>query len=374
MREDIPILKVAGFPVSLHWSVLVILWLFAWSLAGFLSDRVRGYPGWAYWLAGICGAVVFLASLLAHELSHSIIARRAGIDVSGVTLWLLGGVSRLRGEAKTPGMDFRIAIAGPATSVLFAVIFGGVAAVFAAVGFSPLVVAVAMWLAWVNLVLALFNLLPGAPLDGGRILRAYLWHKHKDPQRAAVGAARAGRVLAMVLIGAGLVAFVWGAYVTGIWFAFLGWFLLTAARAEENQIISVRALAGVRVADAMSPHPRRAPASITLDEFVHRYLLGDRHSAYPVEEPDGSVTGLITLAQVRQVPPERRGSTLVRDVAIPLDHVVTAAPAEPLTVLLERLEPDPGARALVVDGGQVVGIVTANDIARLLNIRRAVAS
>ncbi|MDR3656381.1 MAG: site-2 protease family protein [Mycobacterium sp.] len=315
------------------------------------------------------GAVLLLASLLAHELTHAVVARRAGITVSGVTLWMLGGIASLGSDAKTPKTEFRVAVSGPLTSLALAALFAGAAAGLHALGVTPIVVGVASWLSGINLLLGLFNLLPGTPLDGGRILRAYLWRRHGDPVRAAVGAARGGRILGFILIGLGLLQFVAGSLVGGVWMAFIGWFLLTAARTEENQVLARQSLAGVRVADAMTAHPRTAAGWITVEDFIHRYLLGDRHSAYPVEGPDGSITGLITLTQLRAVAPDARATTLVRDAAIPLHQVPTAEPHEPLTALVERLTPNTGARVLVVDAGHVVGIITATDIARLIDVR-----
>ena len=365
-----PLGKVAGFPVSVHWSVLVIMWLFTWSLAATLPDTAPGYARIAYWIAGACGAVVLLASLLAHELTHAVVARRDGIKVLGVKLWLFGGIARLEGDASTPRTAFWIAASGPAVSLGLAAVFAGAAAGLHAVGTADIVVAVAWWLAAINLVLGLFNLLPGAPLDGGRILRAYLWRRHGDAVRAAVGAARAGKVVAYVLIGVGLLEFLAGSLVGGVWMAFIGWFLLTASRDEETWILTRQSLAGVSVADVMTARPHTAPGWISVEEFVQRYLLGDRHSSYPVENSDGTITGLITLNQLRAVPPDQRTTTLIRDVAIPRDQVPTAEPHEPLTALLERLAPLAGGRALVVEGGQVIGIVTASDIARVIDVRR----
>ncbi len=374
MREGIPLGRVAGCPVNLNWTVLVILWLFAWSLAASLPRTAPGYATAIYWLAGISGAVVLLMSLLAHELSHAAFARRAGVEVSSVTLWLFGGVTRLGGDAKTPGAAFRIAIAGPAMSLLLAAAFGGAVAMCKAAGLPVIVVAVAAWLAAINVLLALFNLLPGAPLDGGRILRAYLWHRTGDAAGAALSAARAGRILAFILIGLGLVQFVAGSVAGGVWLAFVGMFMFVAARDEEARLESRQLLAGARVADAMSARPRTAPAGITAEEFIHHYLLGGPHSAYPVTGPDGSVRGMITLTQLRRVAPDQRTTTLVADIATPLNKVITAAPGEPLTTLLERMAAASDRRALVLDAGRVVGIVTATDIAKLLDVRKLAVS
>jgi Zn-dependent protease/CBS domain-containing protein len=367
MHEDIRIGTLAGFPVSIHWSTLVILWLFTWSLATTLPHVSPGYATSTYWLAGLVGAVTLLASLLAHELTHAVVARREGVPVESVTLWLFGGVARLRGEAKTAKSDFKIAASGPAVSLVLAAVFAATAVVLRHFGVEPIVVAVAWWLAGINLILALFNMLPAAPLDGGRVLRAILWRRHGDRTRAAVTAARSGRVLGYVLIALGLLEFLTGSLIGGAWMAFIGWFLLTAAREEEVQVLTRQSLAGVTVEQAMTPDPRTAPGWITAEEFIQRYLLGDRHSAYPVQDPGGSITGLITLAQLRRLPPHQRATALVRDIAIPLNQVPTASPHEPLTALMERLTPD-RSRALVVENGRVVGIVAASDITQLIDV------
>lgn len=371
MREAIPLGRIAGFPVKVHWSVIVILWLFTWSLASTLPGTVKGYSHLAYWLAGACGALVLLASLVAHELAHAVVARRMGVSVGDVTLWLFGGVTTLQGEAKTPKAAFRIAFAGPATSLALSAIFAGLAIAFDAVHATAIAVSVAWWLATINLLLGLFNLLPGAPLDGGRVVRAYLWRRHGDSVRAAVGAAHAGRVVGIILITLGLAEFLAGGLIGGVWLAFIGWFIFTAARDEEMQITTRQALAGLRVADAMTANPHTAPGSLTVEDFIQRYVLGDRHSAYPVADRDGSTMGLVTLRQLRELAPNRRTTTSVREIAVPLHSVPTAAPLEPLSALIDRLAAaGHGSRALVIDGGRVVGIVTPSDLARLIDVYR----
>lgn len=370
VSDNVRLGRVAGFPVAVSWSVLVIVGLFTWSLASYsLPGDAPGHPPAAYWLAGFAGALLLLASLLAHELAHALVARRTGIEVKGITLWLFGGVASLGGEARNPGADFRIAAVGPATSLGLAATSAATAAALDALGVAHILVSVTWWLAGANLVLGLFNLIPGAPLDGGRILRAYLWRRHGDQTRAAIGAARAGQAVGVALIGLGLFQLFTGAGIGGLWTAFVGWFLLSAARAEQAGVTTRHLLHGVRVRDVMSTDPHTGPSWFTVDEFIQRYVLGDRHSAYPVRSFDGNVEGLVTLAQLRAVPPDARTGTRVREVAIPLARVPTATPMEPLVDLLQRLSPLSGGRALVFTDNRLVGIVTQTDIARAVELR-----
>lgn len=364
---------VRGLTLSVHWSVLVIVWLFAWSLAATLPQTAPGYPRATYWLAGFSGAILLAVALLAHEMAHAVVARRAGSPVPEVTLWLFGGIARLAGEARTPRDEFRMAAAGPALSLALSGLFAAAAAALAAGGTSSLVTAVLVWLAVANAILAIFNLLPGAPLDGGRILRAYLWHRHGDPVRAAIGAARAGCVLGYALIGLGLLQLLLASVIGGAWMAFLGWFLLTAARAEKVGVRARASLAGVRVADVMTPNPHTVAESVSVERFIEDFLLGDRHSAYPVTSDGGVCTGLVTLAQVRGVPAARRAVARLSDIAIPRARMATAEPAEPLVAVLERLTPQAGNRVVVLDSGRAVGVVTAADVARVIDVRELVA-
>ena len=365
MEESLRLGRVAGIPVGINWSLLAVFWLITWSLAaGRLPDRLPGHAAGSYWAVATVTALLFYVSLLAHETGHAVVARRHGLAVEGITLWLFGGVTRLRGEALTPQAELRIAGVGPLVSLGAACVFAGAAVVTDVVGAGELVGAGFAWLAVINVLLAVFNLVPAAPLDGGRILRAWLWQRHGDRVRASVTAARSGRVFGYVLIGVGLMEFAAGAGIGGLWFMFLGWFLLNAARAEETHVLLRGALAGVCARDVMTREPHVAPDWVTVDEFIEEHALRNRFSAFPVVDVGGRLTGLVTLTRIKEVPPERRSSVRVGDVARPLEEVVTAAPAEPLVDLLARLPRDSDGRALVFDDGQLVGIVTPTDVAR----------
>jgi Zn-dependent protease len=356
--------RVAGVSVGVNWSVLIIFVLISWGLAGArFPASYPGYPRWAYWVAGIGTAVVFFAGLLAHEISHAIVARRNGVPVEGITLWLFGGVARLQGDAATPGAELRIAGVGPLVSLVLGLAFGGVGVLLRAAGGGGLPAGTFLWLGAINLVLAVFNVLPAAPLDGGRLLRAALWRWRGDRVWAGVVAARAGRVLGLLLIVTGLWGFLFGGLFVALWWLLIGWFLFAAAAGEERQARLGPVLSGVRVNEIMSPEPESVPPNVTVAEFVNRYLPGHRHSAFPLTVDDRPV-GLVTLDRIAQVPPDRRDSTLLRDVACLPGELALAAPNEPLDRLLARLGTCAEGRALVVDDQRLVGIVTPADISR----------
>ena len=236
---------VLGIPIRLDWSVVVIFGLISWSLSASCVSRPRrsGYSTREYWAAGITTATFFFMSLLAHEISHSVVARRLGIGVRDITLWLFGGVSTIEGEAHTPRDEMKIAIAGPVTSV--AIAFGATfcALVLGALGAPALLTGCMLWLGSINVVLAIFNLAPAAPLDGGRVLHAWLWHRRGDrDERRCRAAARAGRVFGWILVTLGFVEFATTDAVGGIWFVLLGSFLISAARGEEAQLRVTRDL------------------------------------------------------------------------------------------------------------------------------------
>lgn len=366
-----PSFRIAGLPITIDWSVLVIATLLAWGLADTILPRMApGHAPATYWVGGAAGAFLLLCSVLAHELAHALVARRSGVEVERLTLWLFGGIASLRGEPRTPGADFRIAAVGPATSVAIGVGFAVLSFALAAVGAGEIAVGVALWLALVNVVLAVFNLIPGAPLDGGRVLRAFLWHRWGDRVRAATAATTAGQAVAAALMTLAALSFLLGDLVGALWLMLIGWFVHAAARAESASTLAGQVLAGVQVAAVMSRDVRTGPADLRVDEFVDTYVLAGRHSAYPVVSRDGAVIGLVTLAQLRAVPVPRRHATLVRDVCLPLALIAVTTPEEPIVDLLRRLTRDSGGRALVFDHGHLVGIVTPADVARAVETRQ----
>ncbi|WNM37279.1 site-2 protease family protein [Micromonospora halotolerans] len=364
MRASFRLGRIAGVPVGVNWSVLVIFLLIAWALSA--SQFPRAYPGHsavAYVAAGLAAAVVFFLGLLAHEVAHAVVAKRNGIEVEGITLWLFGGVSELKGEARDPGAELRIAGVGPLVSLIIGLFFGAIAVLLAVAGSHGLLLGALSWLAGINVLLAIFNVLPAAPLDGGRLLRAAVWKATGDRTKASVVASRAGWVLGALLIGLGLWQFLAGSGVGGLWLALIGWFLIGAAGAEERQARMGTALRGIRVADVMTPQPQTASGEMTVADFVDHYLFAYRHSALPLAD-EGRPVGLVTLDRVRGVPADRRAATTLAEVSCRADELVLASPDEQLNDLLPRLSQCADGRALVVTDQRLVGIVSPSDISR----------
>ena len=358
MRESLRLGRVLGIPVGISWTLLLVVGLLTYDLA-------VGLPGGATAAAiAVAGgaAVIFFASVLLHELAHSVVARRYGLRIDGITLWLLGGVSRLDGEVPSAKAEFRIAIAGPATSAVLALGFGGLTLAASGLGGPAVVTSALGWLAVINGVVAVFNLAPAAPLDGGRVLGAALWAFRHDRDRARLGAARTGRVFGWLLIGFGVASFLTGAGFLGLWPALLGWFVLSLADAEARFYRLRIAARGRTVHDVMTPVTAGLPGWLTVDGFLAQ-VDGLGTSAFLVDRWEGGPGGIVSLDTLRAVPPEARGHTRVLDLAVPTDSLATAAVGEDLITAWARAT-GPRPALLVHEDGRVVGIVTPENLRR----------
>jgi Zn-dependent protease/CBS domain-containing protein len=368
MNENLSLGRIFGIHVGLNWSLLVVAALIAWSLAtSLLPTASPGQTSGAYWTAGVVSAFVFLASLLAHELAHSVVAMRRGVRVEGITLWLFGGVSRFSSDTASPGAQAVITFVGPLTSLVLGVLFYLVAVAAGGGAHPGLFSATLAWLGYINISLGVFNLVPAFPLDGGRLLQSLIWLRTGDRLRATRIAARIGMLFAYLLIAYGLATFIFaGSLIGGVWSVFLGWFLLSAARSEEVGGLIRQALSGITVAQVMTPNPVQAPDDISVEDALHGYVLASRHSTFPTHDAAGRLSGLLTLTALKSVAPGARPTTLIREIICPLDEVSTAGPANPVANLLGLPEGCSEGRTLIVDGGQLVGIISPSDINRLL--------
>lgn len=364
MRQSVRLATIRGVAVGVHWSVLLILALFAWELAEYQLPAHPGHAEAGDWVAGVAGAVILLLSLLAHEVSHALVARHNGVVVRSVTLFVFGGVTQLEGEAHTPGADLRIAAVGPATSVALGGVFGGAEALAVSMTIHGLPIATLSWLWEINLLLAAFNLVPAAPLDGGRILRAALWRTWGDRTRASLASARFGRGFGLVLVTLGVLGLFY-AGITALWAALIGLFLYSAAGGEEQYALLQGALAGVRVDQVMIPDPPSVPGTTSVADLLALFQWRYRADVLVVVDDRGSPTGVVTAQAVRRLRTAQRRTTTADQVAIPRDTLCVARPDEKADVLVERMVTHEGRPVLVFDDeGHLVGVVSLTDVER----------
>jgi Zn-dependent protease/CBS domain-containing protein len=364
VRQTIHLGRIRGIPVGAHWSVLLILLLLAESLALSLLPTVAdGYPSGVYWFTAAWLAALFLATLVAHELAHALTAQHFGITVASVTLWALGGVSTLDDQPRHPRAELLTALAGPAASLVAAALFG-LATIPAAITGSELVHAGLTWLAAANVALAIFNLLPGAPLDGGRVLSATLWWAGRDRDAARHTAAQAGGVLGLLLVATGVLLVLGFASFEGLWLVILGWYLNHAARTEDAAADLAGHLRGVLVGDAMSAPVVCGHAWHTVSEFVARTAGFCPHRVYPVIGIDGRLTGLLAVANLAAVPPRQRMTTAIGQVMTPASRIRTTTADTPLLDVIGALG-NPLRTLVVVEQDRPCGVLTAGDVQRL---------
>jgi Zn-dependent protease len=367
MNTGVRIGRIAGIKVTADWSVLVIGALLAWGVAaGAVPAQVPGTPSWLAWLVGGLVAVLLLASLTAHELGHALLARKRGIAVEGIRLWLFGGVAQMGGDWMTGRTEMLVAASGPAITLVIAVVSVGTTWLLAGLSAPPLVVLIPQWIAAVNILLFIFNLIPAFPLDGGRILRGFIWARTNNRMQATVAAARAGRVFAVALVGLGVLDIFFFDPIGGFWLMLIGWFLDGAARGEAHGEQARHALEGVLVGDVMSKDPVVVPSWITVELLVEQYVMGHEFTSFPTHSIDGRIDGLVTLRGIKRLPAQQRRTRRAIDIAIPAALVPIARRDEQLTDLLKRMGNASDGRAMVFDSDHLVGIVSPSDIARLL--------
>jgi Zn-dependent protease/CBS domain-containing protein len=369
MDGNLTVGRFGGVELKLNWSLLAVIALIVWSLAeGVFPDTNPGLSHATYIAMASVAAVLFLASIALHELGHSWVARREGIEVDSITLWLFGGVSQLKGRFASPGAEFRVAVAGPLVSILLGVIF----VLIALAGPPSEVDGVAAWLGYINLILAAFNLLPASPLDGGRVLHSILWRAKGDFAWATRVASEIGQGFGYLFIALGIAMFIFEGAFSGAWLAFIGWFLLQGAKAEARYVATEQALGGLRVRDLMVRNPVTVEADSTIGRFMDDVAWSHRFTTYPVLDA-GRPVGLLAFATVASVPRTDWDSKRVRDAMIPLDEVPQFTEDELAVDALQELSGRTGNRALVIDRGHLAGVLSIADIARALEVGRSPA-
>lgn len=367
LKSQIKLGQVFGIKIGLHYSWFLIALLIAFSLSSaFHATHSQWSSNLVLGLA-ILTAVLFFVSLLLHELSHSLVAKASGLPVREITLFALGGVSQMEGESPNAKTEFWMALVGPLTSAIVGLSCVGVVAVAGGGTLSPLMV-VLSWLGYINLALAAFNMIPGYPLDGGRILRAIIWWKTGDLDRSTRTSARVGQAVASVFIAIGIVEYFGGGGLGGLWIAFIGWFLLQAAGASYLQVGSRRVFEGVRVTDVMARDCPTVDARLTIQDFVDHELLRTGRRCFVVLENDG-VAGLITSHEIRQTDRAKWPNTTLDLVMRPLKTMRTVTPESSLTSALKVMARDDFNQLPVMSNGHLEGVLSRAEILSYLQTR-----
>jgi Zn-dependent protease/predicted transcriptional regulator len=371
MQAQIKLGRIFGVEIGLHYSWFLIALLIILSLAEHFRVHNPEWGARVIWGLSVVTAFLFFGAIVVHELSHALVAKARDLPVRSITLFALGGVAQIEKEAGDPKTEFWMGIVGPITSLLIGAVCLGMAL---ALGWTPPefpqrpMLAMLMWLGYINIILAVFNMVPGFPLDGGRVLRAVVWWLTGDAKRATKIAARVGQLIAFGLIVLGVLRFFGGAGFGGLWIAFIGWFLLNASRENYAQVAITEGLRDVRVADVMSRDCPAVDGRSNLQTFVEQHLLRSGRRCFVVTL-NGRVEGLITPQEVRDVERPRWPYTTVSDVMLPLDRIKSVAPDTPVTGALEIMARDDLNQLPVLANGELVGLFNRSHILQLLQTR-----
>jgi Zn-dependent protease/predicted transcriptional regulator len=371
MRSSIRLGTLFGIEIGLHYSWFLIALLITMSLG---SQFEASHPEWGsniIWALSVLTAILFFVTLLAHEMSHAMVARARGLTTKAITLFALGGVAQIEKEPEDAKTEFLVGIVGPLSSAVIGLASLGIAwALGWKIGASPSTPLRAMlvWLGYINLSLAAFNMIPGYPLDGGRILRSILWLTSRDVLRATQRAAAVGKVIALLFIAFGIFRFFGGAGFGGLWIAFIGWFLLQAATASASSVALTAGLKGVRVSDIMTADCIKLDGNMNVEQFVENYLLRSARRCFVVEQ-NGEVAGLVTGHEIKALERPRWPYTTLSDIMRPLDQLHTVTPATPVMEALETMGRDEVNQLPVVSGNHLDGIITRANVLQFLQTR-----
>jgi len=367
--RSIPLFTVAGIHIKLDFSWFIIFGLVLFALsAGYLPRAYPGQETQIYWLAGAVATVLFFASIMLHELAHSLVAIRHGIEIPEITLFIFGGVSRLSQEPADPSTEFKVAVVGPLTSFALAAGFWVLHTLLR--GLEPsLIVVVIGYLMWINLALGIFNLVPGFPLDGGRILRAFLWWKTGSLTRATKVASDFGKGFALALMILGALQIFAGALINGLWFIFIGMFLRGMSVQGYEELVIRKSLEGVYVEEVMVREVVTVPPDLTVSQLIHDYFLQYAYRGFPVVDQD-RVKGVVSVAAVRQVPREVYDNRRVTDIMTPLEDDLLIDRQASLAEALMQMTRKEQDRLLVLDGERLAGLVTKTGLLRFVQIKQ----
>jgi Zn-dependent protease len=367
-RHTIPLGRIFGIVIDLDYTWFLVFVLLTWMLAvSYFPSEFKEWNTAEYWVMGALTAVMFFVSVLLHELGHSVVAMRYKVQVPRITLFIFGGVSQIAGEAPSASAEVWIAIAGPVVSFALAALFALLQLLVTSI--SPLL-AMAKYLALINGTLALFNLIPGFPLDGGRILRAIIWGVSHNFRKATLIAANTGRLFGFLFIAFGVWLALRGNFFNGLWIAFIGWFLESAAVAQVQQQVIQGLLAGHKVSESMGRDYTAIPADTTLERVVHDHILGSGRTSFVIMS-DSEVIGLLTLHAIRQVPRAQWPTTTALQALIPADQMQWIRPDAELWTALEKMGKNGVDQLPVMTDKKLLGTLTRDDLIHYLGILQA---
>jgi len=364
------LLRLFGIDILVHWSWLGIFALLtSWLALGFFKDEYGDWTAGQRWGAAVAAALTFFGSILLHELAHSLVAKREGLPVRSITLFIFGGVSALGSEPRTPGQEFRVAIVGPLVSFLLALVFGIVTAVafLSDVGDSP-PAAVALYLPFINFAVGVFNMLPGYPLDGGRVLRAGLWARGRNLLAATRRASMAGTFIAFGLIAFGVVSILLGNFIGGAWFIVIGWFLRNVSEASYQQLLFRSTLEGTKVADLVNRSFEAAPPDVSLSALVNEHMLAGGQRCVPIVVA-AELLGLVTMRDLKRVAREEWEGTSAFRAMTPREKLHGVDAHDDIAAALEIMARENVNQLPVMEFGRFVGFVTRADVLRLMQVR-----
>lgn len=361
--------RLMGFEVSVDASWIILAVLVAWSLsAGYFPFYYKELSRQAYWIMGIVGTAGLFLSIILHEFSHSVVARQSGMPMKGITLFIFGGVAEMHQEPPSARDEFWMAVAGPAASVALAAGFYGVGRLGHVAGWPVYITGVVGYLAVINLILAIFNLLPAYPLDGGRILRSALWYWKQNLPWATRVSSQIGSGFGIALIALGVVRVLYGHFIGGMWFFVIGLFIRTAARSSYQQLLTRRALEGEPVSRFMNQEPVTVSPSTTLDQLVEDYIYKFHYKFYPVVDGD-QLSGCVSTRQVKEISQEDWPNTPVRQIAENCSPENTVAPDTDAVEALSTMRKTGVSRLMVVENGRLKGIIALKDLLNFLSTK-----
>lgn len=366
MGASIKLGKIWGIPVGVHPSWFIIFFLMTWSLSTSYFPREYGDLSLGvYVFLGVLTTVLFFGSVLAHELGHSFLALRNQIPVKGITLFIFGGVAQIAEEPKTPGAEFRIAVAGPLASLVLAVLFG---ITFLLVRQIPYLAAPSAYLMRINFILAAFNLIPGFPLDGGRVLRAFVWWLGKDFYKATRVASFSGQIVAFGFIGFGVLGTFRGDFMNGLWLIFIGWFLQNAAATSYAQTNMLHQLQGVSVEQVMDRDCVRVTSLTPVSQVVNDQILTGGQNCFFVVD-DGKLLGMLTLRDISQIPQSKWRFTTIWQAMVPVERLVSVAPNTDLLKAVQTMDNANLGEVPVLQNGDLVGVISREKVLHYLRVR-----